>query len=268
MQKISKSNLKISTNKKILLIGAGKMGKNYASALSILGAKNVSVISRTKSKMRQICEQYGFTPIFGNYKEIFPKIEKFDLVIVASSVDLTVPIVKEAIKNGQTNILLEKPGSIYKKDLEKLKKIGKGKRLRIGYNRILYPNIRKLKEILKNETITSCKFSITEDPNRIPLKKKEFAHLHKRRGIHATGHVLSLVIELIGKPKKMTNFQSGNFQWHPSGSIFVGAGISERNIPFSYHGDWNSKGGWGIEILTKKCAYKIEPEGCHRKFPD
>jgi len=47
--------------------------------------------------------------------------------------------------------------------------------------------------------------------------------------------------------------------WHPSGSIFVGSGISNQNIPFSYHGDWTSSGRWGIEVMTRKNAYRLIP---------
>jgi len=47
--------------------------------------------------------------------------------------------------------------------------------------------------------------------------------------------------------------------WHPSGSIFVGSGISEKDIPFSYHGDWSSWGGWSIEIMTKNRIYLLKP---------
>jgi len=46
---------------------------------------------------------------------------------------------------------------------------------------------------------------------------------------------------------------------HPSGAIFVGSGITENNIPFSYHADWNSSGGWGIEVMTKENAYRLIP---------
>ena len=76
-------------------------------------------------------------------------------------------------------------------------------------------------------------------------------------------------MELIGMPKTLTSYQSGSLNWHPSGSIFVGSGISENDIPFSYNADWESAGRWGIEVKTKENTYRLIPlEGlfvCHKK---
>ena len=68
-----------------------------------------------------------------------------------------------------------------------------------------------------------------------------------------------MVVDLIGMPKEITTYQSGQLDWHPSGSIFVGSGISKANIPFSYHADWNSNGRWGIEVMTTENSYRLVP---------
>ena len=66
-----------------------------------------------------------------------------------------------------------------------------------------------------------------------------------------------MVFDLIGFPKEFLFYKSGKLEWHPTGSIFVGSGLSENNIPFSYHADWGSSGRWGIEIMTKENAYRL-----------
>jgi hypothetical protein len=68
-----------------------------------------------------------------------------------------------------------------------------------------------------------------------------------------------MAMELIGMPKNLSTNRSGFLKWHKSGSIFVGSGISEKNIPFSYHADWGSGGRWGIEIMTKENLYQLVP---------
>ena len=68
-----------------------------------------------------------------------------------------------------------------------------------------------------------------------------------------------MVIDLIGDLKQLSSFTSGTLQWHTSGSCFVGSGISEKNIPYSYHADWTSNDRWGIEVFTKKNSYKLIP---------
>jgi len=66
-----------------------------------------------------------------------------------------------------------------------------------------------------------------------------------------------MVFDLIGFPKEFLFYQSGKLEWHPTGSIFVGSGLSENNIPFSYHADWGSSGRWGIEIMTNENSYRL-----------
>ena len=68
-----------------------------------------------------------------------------------------------------------------------------------------------------------------------------------------------MAFELIGMPKEISTYQNGKLEWHPSGSIFVGSGISENNIPFSYHANWNGGGRWGIEVITKNNIYRLIP---------
>ena len=83
--------------------------------------------------------------------------------------------------------------------------------------------------------------------------------VYRRWGISNSLHVISMAMELIGMPKKITTNQHGNLKWHPTGSIFVGNGVSEKNIPFSYHANWEGVGRWGIEVVTKKNIYRLSP---------
>ena len=106
--------------------------------------------------------------------------------------------------------------------------------------------------------ITSCTFTFTEWLEKIDLSKYPTQVLNKW-GIANSLHPISMAFELIGLPKHLTSYQFGNLDWHPTGSIFVGSGITEKNVPFSYHADWNSSGRWGIEIMTKNNAYRLIP---------
>jgi len=140
--------------------------------------------------------------------------------------------------------------------------------VRIGYNRLLYPSFHKLKFLAEQEGgITSCTFTFTEWIHTINF---EFypSEVYSRWGISNSLHVISMAMELIGMPKSLSSFQQGSLEWHPSGSSFVGSGISENNIPFSYHANWDSAGRWGVEVMTKNNIYRLIPlEGlfvCHK----
>jgi predicted dehydrogenase len=246
-------------NKKIAIIGSGFMAENYVLACKKMNINNILVIGNKEEKVKKICKKYKIHGIFGGYEKNLKSLEKMDLVIICIPVHLLVLCTNLAIKYCQKNILIEKPGSIYVNELLNLNKIIKSANVKIGYNRISYPNYQLLKQKTKEDGgITSCTFTFTERIDKIDFNKEK-PEVFSRLGIGNSLHVISMVFDLIGMPKKMTSIQKGGFKWHKSGSIFVGSGITKKNIPFSYHADWESSGRWGIEIMTKKNSYKLIP---------
>jgi len=245
-------------NKSVLIIGSGNISKNYAYVLSKLNIEDVTILSNSKKKVEDLCQKFNFNSLSGGFEKHLPNLKKMDLTIIATPIELLIPVAKLALKYNQNTILIEKPGSFHNSDLLQLKQKEKSNTIRIAYNRIIYPNFIKLKMLLEKDPPTSCKFSMTERPMTIDFTSKT-PETYERWGISNTLHVISMVVELIGFPKKLSASQSGRLDWHPSGSIFVGSGISEKNIPFSYHGDWSSWGGWSIEIMTKNRVYLLKP---------
>ncbi|MCV0393570.1 MAG: Gfo/Idh/MocA family oxidoreductase [Nitrosopumilus sp.] len=244
-------------DKSILLIGSGYMGEHYANALSSMGITNVTIFSRTAEKAKQISQKYGFEFYFGDLEDFLKGKSEADLTIIATSIASLLPTAKKAMEYGQKNILIEKPGSLYYQELLKLNDIVHDQKLRIGYNRLVYPNLHKLKKLVAVEGgITSCNFNFTEFVHTIDFQKEEKL-AYERWGISNSLHVISMVLDLIGMPKEYLFYQSGKLDWHPSGSVFVGSGLSEFEIPFSYHADWGSSGRWGIEIMTNQSAYRL-----------
>ena len=254
---LSNIDSKSYKEKSVLLVGAGWMARQYANALSQMNVKDVTIISRTQQNINQLCDEFGFQANLNDPKEAFTKIEKKDLTIIATSIESLIPMAKTAIDSGQDNILIEKPGSLYYNDLLSFDKSSNGKKLRIAYNRLAYPNLHKLKQLIKEEGgITSCNFNFTERIQSIDFNK-ENKEAYSRWGIANSLHIISMVLDLIGIPKEFLFYQAGKLDWHPTGSIFVGSGLTEKNIPFSYHADWGSSGRWGIEVMTNENAYRL-----------
>ena len=52
--------------------------------------------------------------------------------------------------------------------------------------------------------------------------------------IQNSSHVVDLAFNLGGNPVEMKSFVSGGQSWHPKGTIFSGAGITDKNALFSY----------------------------------
>ena len=245
-------------NKTVLIIGSGYIALEYVKALKKLKIKNIEILSNSKNSFdNKPLSKYKI--ISGGFEKKIHLIGKKDLTIIATPINLLVKAATLAIKSGQENILIEKPGSLYKTDLILLEKLIKKQKVRIAYNRLFYPNFQKLKILSKMDGgITSCKFDFTEWIHTIPFGKYK-KNVYRRWGISNSLHVISMAMELIGMPKKITTSQHGNLKWHPTGSIFVGNGISEKKIPFSYHANWEGAGRWGIEVVTKKNIYRLSP---------
>lgn len=246
-------------DRSVLVIGAGWMARQYALALSRMKIRDVTIVSKSKDKVSQLCSEFGFHPFVGGYEKLIPEVKKMDLTIVATPVHYLLPAATLAAKFGQQNILIEKPGSLYHQELGSAAKSLKKMRVRVAYNRLVYPNFHKLKQLVDSEGgITSCKFTFTEWVHTIDFSK-ESRDVYSRWGIANSLHVIAMAFELVGMPKEISARQHGGFDWHPSGSVFVGSGVTDRDIPFSYHADWSSAGRWSVEVMTKENIYRLMP---------
>ena len=244
------------------------MAREYAIAFNQMGITDVTVISKNEKETTDFSNSFNFKVLHGGYEQHLQELKPTNLVVIVTPIPQLLDAAKIAIDAGQKKILIEKPGSLYPEKLISFSKQLTDQTIRIGYNRILYPSFHKLKFLAEQEGgITSCTFSFTEWVHTINFELYA-SEVYSRWGISNSLHVISMVMELIGMPKSLSCFQQGSLDWHPSGSSFVGSGISEKNIPFAYHADWDSAGRWGIEIMTKKNSYRLIPlEGlfvCHK----
>ncbi len=256
LKNVHKQNFK---KKSVILIGTGLIAQQYAIALNQMKIKDVQVISNSKQNVMKFCKQFGFTKhLSGGYEKNLKNLDQVDLVIVSLPIHLLSNVTKKLLENNFTNVLIEKPGSIYSSELLQISKTITNQNVRIGYNRLLYPSFLKLKSILSDEEISSCYFDFTEWIHKIIFNKYP-SEIYQRWGISNSLHLISMAFELIGMPKKMNSYQNGKLDWHKSGSIFVGSGISKLKIPFTYHANWESSGRWIIEIMTKKGKYRLSP---------
>ena len=245
----------------VLIIGAGWMAEQYATALECLGIKNITAVTRTIQSAEKFEQKSGIRVKSGGYEKWLEQLPAFDLIIVATPIGELCPAAIKALACGNKKILVEKPGSLYPDELKKAKKVADelSADVRIAYNRLCYPNYIKLKELISNEGgILSCRYTFTELIRSIDFEKEK-QDVYHRWGIANSSHVISTAHDMIGLPENWQCNQAGSLEWHPSGAQFVGSGITEKKIPFSYHADWASAGRWGIEVMTPENAYRLVP---------
>jgi predicted dehydrogenase len=244
---------------KVLVIGVGSIGQEYARILNDLGVQSLSVC-RTIESANKIKENTGFEVISGGIEQMESRLNEFSHFIVASDVESSFEITSFLLKQKCKNILIEKPGagSIDQFSRLFLNNTSSFSNVFLAYNRRNYSSVLKAKELIEIDGgVTSCHFDFTEWSHIIEkLNKPEI--LLKNWFFGNSTHVIDTVFYLIGKPKMIQPVSLGELTWHKP-SIFVGSGISKNNVPFSYHSNWQSAGRWSIEIKTKNRALRLMP---------
>jgi len=134
-EELSKINLLDFHEKSVLIIGAGYIAEEYAIALSEIKVKSVTIIGKSKENLQKFKRFSNFEIISGGYEINLSKVKKNDLVIIATPILELVNTTKKVIENGNNTILIEKPGSVFKKDLLELEKLIKKEKVRLAYNR-------------------------------------------------------------------------------------------------------------------------------------
>lgn len=248
---------------KVLLIGTGYMANEYAKVLKALDV-DFNVIGRDKKKSELFQKKFNIK-VFSGGLEFFFKTKNLDVythVINSSSVDSLKSTSIFLLEKGVKNILLEKPGVSNSKDIKPLfeeSKKYKNVNVVLAYNRRFYASVIKSKEIIeKDGGVKSFTFEFTEWAHVINQDDYSKSTLRNWFLGNST-HVVDTAFYLGGIPKEMNCFKKGKLDWHPSGSTYTGAGITDSNALFSYHANWEAPGRWFLELLTSKHRLIFKP---------
>lgn len=247
--------------KNIWLIGAGLMAQDYIKVLEALET-NFIVIGRGEDTAQKCEEATGCEVVIGGLETFLASDPKVcSHAIVSVGVEKLYETTKELLNYGVKHILVEKPAGLHKEEFEDLVHIVKKMKAHVyvAYNRRFYASVLKAQEIIKRDAgVTSFNFEFTEWGHVIaPLQKAE--GVKEKWFLGNSTHVVDLAFFLGGKPQEICSFTNGSLDWHPTSSIFSGAGISDKNALFSYQANWESAGRWSVEILTKENRLILRP---------
>lgn len=248
-------------HKNIWLIGAGPMAMEYAKVLNDLDVQ-YQIVGRGKESAEEFFEKTGVKPVTGGLeKYLEQEPDRCSHAIVAVGVEGLAQTTIDLLNYGIKNILVEKPAGLNKEEIEKVATLTKEKNAEVyvAYNRRFYASVIKAKEIIEQDGgVTSFNFEFTEWAHTIePLQKAP--GVKENWFLGNSSHVVDLAFYLGGKPKEISTYTSGGLSWHPSASIFAGAGISENGALFSYQANWESAGRWSVEMLTKEHRLILRP---------
>lgn len=246
---------------KIWLVGTGYMALEYAKVLKRLNVEFI-VIGRNKERCEEFQVITGVKPFAGGL-DLFLKTnpELPNAVINATGIEALASSTNLLLDFGIKYILLEKPGGGDAYEINKLVSIvlEKNAKVLLAYNRRFYSSVITLKELIdKDGGVTSFFFEFTEWSHQIRnLEKHKIEHENWFLG--NSTHIIDTAFYLCGKPVELKTFYKGGNDWHPSSTIYSGAGITDKSALFSYIANWESPGRWNLEVMTNSHRYVLKP---------
>lgn len=248
----------MSNNIRVLLVGAGYMGKEYAKVLSALNI-DFDVATRSEKTAESFVNEIGIMPYVGDLDQFECINDKYSHAINAVSVNELSNVTIKILNLGIKNILVEKPVGI---DYESVKKVLEcAKRVDanvfVGYNRRYYSSTQKAQEIINDDGgLLSVNFEFTEWKSKIDFSKYP-KDVEEKWLIANSTHVIDLAFYFAGEPKKYHFYSGHNLE--SSKDIFVGSGITTKGVYFNYSANWDAPGRWGVELLTHKHRLILRP---------
>lgn len=250
-------------NKKIILVGAGPMAIEYCKVLKNLDI-SFDIIGRGNTSAEKFYALTGKMPFIGGIDNFFKEKSEqsnYEKAIIAVNERELGNATRDMMRYGIKEILVEKPGALDFNDLKSLNINAENYKTKVyvGYNRRFYSSVIHAIQIIENDGgVTSFNFEFTEWGHIISEIKKEEG-VKENWLLHNSTHVIDLAFFVGGKPREIKCYKNGYLDWHPKGSIFCGAGVSELGALFSYQANWNAPGRWSVEFLTKNHRLILRP---------
>ena len=246
---------------KMWLIGAGVMARNYANFLRSLDVL-YDAIGRSDYSASQFETATGEPVVRGGLGKYLASGAKApDQAIVCVGVESLASATKQLLSAGVRNILVEKPAGLSPMEIKELNNlsIDSNATVIVAYNRRFYASVLMAQRLIAEDgAVTSYNFEFTEWSHSIRGLTKG-PGVKKYWFLGNSSHVVDLAFFLGGIPKDISCYISGGLDWHPSASVYAGAGVSETGAIFSYQANWGAPGRWSVEMLTKAHRFILRP---------
>jgi predicted dehydrogenase len=248
--------------KEIILIGTGPMAVDYCKVIQSMKI-SLKIIGRGETSAQLFFEKTGMMPVIGGIETYIStnSLSKDSYVIIATGTENLMSVLKKVVQAGAGKVLIEKPAAISIEELLDNEKFFEAYDcdIFIAYNRRFYASVIEAKRLIDIDGgLQSMHFEFTEWAHKIePLQKA--AGVKENWFFANSTHVVDLAFFIAGNPVEWNCFSKGGaLSWHKK-TNFSGAGITDKNVIFSYLSNWESAGRWAIELLTNKRRIYLKP---------
>lgn len=246
----------------ILLVGSGPMAVEYAKVFKSQGITPV-VVGRGTSSAEKFTAETGLPVSLGGVDAWLADASNQlpERAVVAVGEKWIGATAKALMERGVRHLLLEKPGGHDAADIRSVYEKAKetGAEVYVGYNRRFYAAVEAAKTIIQEDAgVTSFNFEFTEWSHVISTIKKEEG-VKEQWFLSNSTHVIDLAFYLGGTPAELSAYSTGRLDWHPTASVFAGAGRTADGAIFSYQANWEAPGRFSVEMLTRKHRLIFRP---------
>lgn len=242
------------------LVGAGNMARAYSKVLLDLDI-SFEVIGRGLASAIEFEEVIGKKVHLGTVLQALSNYKAPQKAIISVGIDQLANTADLLIRSGTKIILLEKPAGMNLDEVSKLNDLANfyNASVFVAYNRRFYGSVFEARKAIDEDGgVLSAQFEFTEWSHIVESLDK--IDVIKQNWLVAnSSHVIDLVFHLIGTPRDWSFWSSGSLNWHRSAARFAGAGLTDRNVVFSYLADWESAGRWGVDLFTSKRRLILRP---------
>ena len=250
----------------ILLAGAGEIAAEYVKALRVAGVDpgRIRVVGRSVESCARFARESGVPCVPGGTAAL-STVPVPDAAIVAVSHLSLYETALALLDGGCRFVLLEKPGALERRHLEQLDARARdtGAAVFMALNRRFFPSVDLARRIIAEDGgLLSCFFDFTEVEAQVlaaAAAKQWTPDVLRKLGIVNSLHVIDLFLHLAGMPREWQQYRDGGLSWHPGASRFAGAGVTDRNVVFSYLATWDGAGRWGVELTTPQRKLVLRP---------
>ena len=237
--------------KKVCIVGAGYMAKEYSKVLVQLKKEyplEISgIFSRTYSKAYKLKQKYNILNCYKNLNQMMKSVRPTHVILAISEIN-TYSICK-IISKYNTRVLIEKPCGYNYEQSKKINNLfGNNKNIFLALNRRYFNSTIKSKMLLKKRGKLEITIFDQQIPNKKRPKKIQDNWMYAN-SIHLLDYIFNFCKGRI--IKIVTNKSLKDVK---NKTIFFSSGDIAN-----YRAFWNMPGPWGVLINTKNIYIKLMP---------
>ena len=196
--------------KKILIIGAGGIGKRHIKGYLETKRVLISVVEPNQDKLIKIQKEFLIDKTYMSIEQA--NLNQFDLAVICSPANMHVDAMKTCAQNN-LSFMVEKPLSTSMEGVDEIIQLVEKNNLfaRVGYTRRNSHVSRALKDQIDNNKVGDVKLVYINSSQEFPKYRPDYQtiyYAHPEMGggaiLDAATHMIDQLIWIIGKPKEVS----------------------------------------------------------------